>query len=42
MGHRHMFNTPQIFETDSEQGWSNADQPYMPMGIIFHYVHPFP
>ncbi|XP_011094684.1 uncharacterized RING finger protein C4G3.12c [Sesamum indicum] len=31
MGHRHMFNAPQVFETDSDQGWNHAEQPYMPI-----------
>ncbi|KAI3473255.1 hypothetical protein Pfo_029847 [Paulownia fortunei] len=31
MGHRHVFNTPQIFETDNDQGWNHAEQPYMPI-----------
>ncbi|KAG8376536.1 hypothetical protein BUALT_Bualt09G0073700 [Buddleja alternifolia] len=43
MGHRHMFNTPQIFETDNDQGWNQPEQPYMPMarggsesGLVTH------
>ncbi|KAK4392171.1 E3 ubiquitin-protein ligase MBR1 [Sesamum angolense] len=32
MGHRHMFNTPLIHETDADEGWNHAEQPYMPMG----------
>ncbi|XP_057779101.1 probable E3 ubiquitin-protein ligase ZFP1 isoform X2 [Salvia miltiorrhiza] len=32
MGHRHMFNTPQIVETDNDQSWNYAEQPYMPIG----------
>ncbi|KAL0333354.1 UNVERIFIED_CONTAM: hypothetical protein Sangu_1491600 [Sesamum angustifolium] len=31
MGHRHMFNTPLIHETDADEGWNHAEQPYMPM-----------
>ncbi|KAL8484103.1 hypothetical protein ACS0TY_026701 [Phlomoides rotata] len=31
MGHRHIFNPSQIFEADNEQGWSYAEQPYMPI-----------
>ncbi|KAL3839642.1 hypothetical protein ACJIZ3_024233 [Penstemon smallii] len=31
MGHRHMLNTPQIFETDTDQGWNHMEQPYMPI-----------
>ncbi|XP_073044400.1 uncharacterized protein [Primulina eburnea] len=29
MGHRHMFNTSQIFETDNNQRWNHTEQPYM-------------
>lgn len=32
MGHRHMFNTPQIVETDNDQGWNYTEQPYVPIG----------
>ncbi|KAH6798792.1 hypothetical protein C2S51_035276 [Perilla frutescens var. frutescens] len=32
MGHRNMFNTPQILETESHQGRNHTDQPYMLMG----------
>ncbi|KAL2250610.1 UNVERIFIED_CONTAM: putative E3 ubiquitin-protein ligase HIP1 [Sesamum indicum] len=35
MGHRHMFNAPQVFETDSDQGWNHAEQPYMPIDSSF-------
>ncbi|GFP83763.1 probable E3 ubiquitin-protein ligase hip1 [Phtheirospermum japonicum] len=31
MGHRHIFNPPQIFENESDQGWNHAEQPYMPI-----------
>ncbi|XP_011077357.1 E3 ubiquitin-protein ligase MBR2 isoform X1 [Sesamum indicum] len=31
MGHRHMFNTPLIHETDADEGWNHAEQPYLPM-----------
>lgn len=39
MGHRHMFNTPQIVETDNDQGWNYAEPPYLPIGIIFHHLN---
>ncbi|KZV33623.1 hypothetical protein F511_29861 [Dorcoceras hygrometricum] len=29
MGHRQMFNTSQIFETDNVHGWNHSEQPYM-------------
>ncbi|KAL3642562.1 hypothetical protein CASFOL_013377 [Castilleja foliolosa] len=31
MGHRHIFNPPQIFENESDQGWNHAVQPYVPL-----------
>ncbi|KAL7136615.1 hypothetical protein ABFS83_10G041800 [Erythranthe nasuta] len=31
MGHRHVFNTSQMFESDSNPGWSHAEQPYIPI-----------
>lgn len=37
MGHRHIFNPSQIFEADNEQGWSYAEQPYIPIGIVSHH-----
>ncbi|KAI3447603.1 hypothetical protein Pfo_004268 [Paulownia fortunei] len=33
MGHRHMFNTPQILDTESDQGWNHTEQPYMPIAM---------
>ncbi|XP_057805458.1 probable E3 ubiquitin-protein ligase ZFP1 [Salvia miltiorrhiza] len=32
MGHRNMFNTPQILETESHQGRDHTEQPYLLMG----------
>lgn len=29
MGHRHVLKTPQIFESDNNQDWNHAEQPYM-------------
>lgn len=39
MGHRHVFNTPQIVETDNDQGWNYAEQLYMPSGIISQHLN---
>lgn len=39
MGHRHMLNTPQIVETDNDQGWNYAEQPYLPIGIMFLHLN---
>ncbi|KAH6805958.1 hypothetical protein C2S51_030789 [Perilla frutescens var. frutescens] len=34
MGHRHIFNTPQIVKTDDDQGWNYAEQPYVPIARV--------
>ncbi|XP_073155043.1 uncharacterized protein [Henckelia pumila] len=34
MGRTYMFNTPQIVETENDQGWNHSEQPYMPMARV--------
>ncbi|KAL6521030.1 hypothetical protein OROGR_017599 [Orobanche gracilis] len=36
MGHRHIFDAPQVFENESGQGWNHAEQPYMPIATLAH------
>lgn len=36
MGHRHLFGTSQMFESENEQGWNHmhTEQPHTNLGIV--------
>lgn len=43
MGHRHLFSTSQMFESEPDQNWNHmhTEQPYEYMGMVTRYAFIF-